>query len=406
METSGMLRTYRYRLYPNRFQCERIRKTLGACRFVYNWALETKKTAFEKDGTNLSWYDLNILLTALKKDKPFLREPYSQSLQQAVKRLHRAFENFLRRTFQSEGKQGYPKFRRRKFHRQSFTVPQFFTIDFEEKRVKLPMIGWIKTVFHRRFKGTARECTVVSTNTNKFFICIVVEDGKVPPAKQQVTYQNVIGIDVGLKTYATLSTGEKFENPKNLQNALKRLQCLHRRLSKKKRGSKNQEKARWRLARYYERVTNKRSDFLHKLSTQLIRENQAIIVESLNIRGLMRNHRLARSIADVSWYKFLRMLQYKAEWYGVTIIELGRFEPTSKRCHVCGFINNALTLSNREWICSECYTAHDRDINAAQNIKLMGFRFILSPGEPREEPVELSAIAETSKQETPSYKAG
>ncbi|MFX1539336.1 MAG: RNA-guided endonuclease InsQ/TnpB family protein [Promethearchaeota archaeon] len=406
MKSINMLRAYRYRLYPNQAQRERIRKTIDACRFVYNWALETKKTAFEQDGTNLSWFDLNTLLTELKQDHSFLRNAYSQSLQQAVKRLHLAFQHFFRRVLQGADKQGYPKFKRRKFHRQSFTLPQFFTVDFENRRIRLPKIGRIKTIFHRRFKGTPRECPVISTNTGKYFICIVVEDGKVSPAKQCATNKTAVGIDVGLTTYATLSTGEKFENPRYLQNTLKRLQCLHRRLSKKKKGNKNREKARWRLARCYERIANQRLDFQHKLSTRLIRENQAIIVESLNVRAMVRNRRMARSIADAAWYRFLWMLQYKAEWYGVTLIEVGRFDPTSKRCHTCGFINDALTLSDREWKCPACGTTHDRDFNAAQNIKLIGLRSITTPREPREEPVELSALAEALKQETPPFRAG
>ena len=233
-----------------------------------------------------------------------------------------------------------------------------------------------------------------------------VEDGKKPPSKQHATKKTSVGIDVGLTTYATLSTGEKIENPRYLQNSLKRLQCLHRRLSKKTKGSQNREKARRRLARCYERISHQREDFLHKLSTRLIRESQAIMVESLNFRGMVRNRNLAQPIADAAWSNFLGMLKYKAEWYGVTFIEVRRFAPTSKRCHICGFTNETLALSDREWTCRECRTPHDRDVNAAKNIKMMGLGFIMTPREPREEPVELSAMAETVKQETPSFKAG
>jgi len=209
---------------------------------------------------------------------------------------------------------------------------------------------------------------------------------------------------LGLTTYITMSSGEKVENPRHLQNSLKRLQCLHRRVSKKKRGGRNREKARQRLARIYERVANQRADFQHKLSTQLIRENQAIMVETLNIRGLVRNRRIARSIADAAWSRFLQMLQYKAEWYGVTLIQVGRFAPTSKICHRCGFRNEALSLADREWTCPACKTVHDRDLNAANNIKLMGLISLTTPREPREEPVELSALTEALKQETSPIK--
>lgn len=256
-----MLRTYRYRLYPNQAQRERIQQNADACRFVYNWALETKKTVYKTDGTNLSWYDLNNRLKALKQTHPFLQDAYSQSLQQAVKRLHLAFQHFFRRIKLGEPKLGYPKFRRRKYHRQSFDVPQFFTVDFTARYVRLPKIGPVKTIFHRQFTGNPKICTVVSTSTGKFFISIVVDDGTASPPKPKATRQTSVGIDVGLTTYVTLSTGEKVGNPRHLQNALKRLRCLHHRLSKKVQGSRNREKARQRLVRCYERVANQRTDF-------------------------------------------------------------------------------------------------------------------------------------------------
>jgi putative transposase len=215
-----------------------------------------------------------------------------------------------------------------------------------------------------------------------------------------------VGIDLGLTTYVTTSSGEKIGNPRHYQNSLKRLRSLHRRLSKKQKGSRNREKARLRLARCYERVVNQRADFQHKLSTRLIRENQAIMVESLNVRGMVQNHRLAQSINDAAWSNFLRMLKYKAEWYGVTLVEVGQFEPTSKCCHLCGYKNDALLLSDRKWTCAECGTLQDRDLNAALNIKLMGLWSLRAPREPREEPVELSALAEAVKQEAQPFKAG
>jgi putative transposase len=401
-----MLRTYRYRLYPNQTQRGLIRKTIDACRFVYNWALETKKTAHEKDEMNLSWYDLNNRLVKLKRDHPFLKDVYSQSLQQAIKRVHLAFQHFFRRLKQGKPQPGYPKFKRRKASHQSFDVPQFFRIEFSARCVILPKIGAVKTVLHRRFSGTPKTCTIVSTLTGKFFISIVVEDHKDPPPKPQVTSHRSVGIDVGLTNYITVSTGEKVGNPRYLQNELKRLQCLHRRLSKKMQGSRNREKARMRLARCYERVVNQRTNFLHQLSTRLIRENQAIMVESLNICGMMRTRQLAKSITDAAWSSFLRMLWYKAEWYGVNMIEVGRFVPTSRRCNGCGYLNDGLSLSDRNWTCPACRLSMDRDLNAAINIKMMGLGSIMSPREPRVGPVELSALAEASKQETPPIRAG
>ncbi len=401
-----MLKTFRYRLYPNQTQRVRIRKTIDACRFVYNWALESKKTAYEKGKTNLTWYDLNNRLPALKRDHTFLQTAYSQSLQQAVKRLHQAFQKFFNNITNETTPSGYPKFKRRKATRQSFDVPQFFTIDFATRRIWLPKIGAVKAVFHRSFSGTPRTCTVVMTCSGRYFISIVVDDGNPPAPKPKVTVQKSVGLDVGLKTYVTISTGEKVANPQPLQNSLQRLKCLHRRISKKRRGSRNREKARQRLARCYEKICNQRSDFQQKLSTRLIRENQAIMVESLNISGMSRNRRLSQAITDAAWSTFLTMIRYKAELYGVTVVEVGRFEPTSKRCHNCGAINRSLTLSDRMWTCPTCGRFLDRDINAAKNIKLMGLMSIISPREPRVEPVELSAMAEASKQETSFIKTG
>ena len=400
-----MLRTYRYRLYPTASQRESIRKNIDACRFVYNWALERKNAVYKTNGTSLGEYDLNNLLKDLKIEHQFLQNAYSQSLQQSVKRLHKAFQNFFRRVKRGDEAPGFPKFRSKRYHRQSFDVPQGLKIDFEERRVYLPKIGLVKTVFHRRFNGTPRMCTVVSTNTGKFFICIVVEDGKNPLRKKRVTKRNSIGIDVGLKTYSTLSTGEKFENPRYLQSSLKRLQCLHRRLSRKKKGSKNREKARIRLGRCYEKIRNQRVDFQQKLSTQLIRENQGIMVESLNVSGMRKNRRLSRAISDAAWSSFLNMLRYKAELHGVTLIEVGMFEPSTKLCHVCGFKNDELTLKDREWTCPECQTTHDRDINAALNIKMIGLSVYHASGEPGEGPVELPTVVGAEKQEAPSFKA-
>jgi putative transposase len=315
-----------------------------------------------------------------------------------------AFQHFFRRVAKGTEKPGYPKFRRRKANRQSFDIPQFFKVNFAAQRVWLPKIGNVKVIFHRRFVGTPKTCNIVSTISGKVFLSIVVDDGETPPPKTQVTHQKSVGIDVGLTTYVTISTGEKVENPRHLQNALRRLQCLHRRLSKKKKGSRNREKARRRLARYYERIVNRRVDIQHKLSTRLIRENQAIMVESLNICGMIRNKRLFQSISDAAWSHFQQMLAYKAKWYGVTLIEVGRFTPTSKRCHACGYTNDALEFSDKSWTCPICNRVLERDLNAAINIKMMGLRSLRTPREPREEPVELSALAEAMKQEAPSVR--
>jgi putative transposase len=321
--------------------------------------------------------------------------------------VHLAFQHFFRCLKEGKDKPGYPKFKRRKAPRHSFDIPQFFTIDVAAQRVKLPKIGSIRIRLHRPFTGTPQTCTIVATSSGKFFICIVVDDGTPPPPKQPIKPDKTVGIDVGLTIYATLSTGEKMDNPRHLRNALHRLRVLQRRLSRKRQGSRNREKARRRLARAHEQVANQRVDFQHKLSTRLIRENQAIMIESLNISGMIKNPCLAQSISDAAWSSFLRLLQYKAEWYGVTLIEVGRFAPTSKRCHCCGHKKADLTPAARTWTCPGCGVHHDRDLNAAINIKLLGLASLrITPREPRDGPVERSAVADAMKQEARFLRAG
>jgi len=401
-----MLRTFKYRLYLNSSQQEDIRKNIDACRFVYNWALEKSTAAYKKDNTTLSAYDLHAMLPELKEEHIFLKDAYSQSEQQAVRRVCKARQNFFRRVKQGDKKPGYPKFRSSRYHRQTFDIPQNVKVDFEKRKTYLPKIGWVKTIFHRRFKGTVKTCTVISSDIGRYFICIVVEDGKSPPKKKRVTKKKSIGIDVGLKTYATTSNGEKIENPRYLQSKLKRVQCLQRRLSRKTKGSQNREKARIRYGKCHEKIANQRRDFQQKLSTKLVVENQAIMVETLNISGMVKNRRLSRAISDAAWSYFFSMLRYKSELYGMTLVEIGMFEPTTKLCHKCGFKNGSLTLKDREWTCPECKTDHDRDVNAAINIKMIGLKTVMASRGPREEPVELSAMAGAKKQEANYFSSG
>ncbi len=394
-------------MYPNVSQQEKIKDNIDACRYVYNWALEKRTAAYEKDKTSLSVYDIHAMLPELKEEHPFLKSAYSQSVQQSVRRNHKAFQNFFRRVKNGGGKPGYPKFRSKRYHRQSFDIPQNVRVDFDERKVYLPKISWVKTIFHRRFKGTVKTCTVIFMKSiDKYFICIVVEDGNAHPKKKRMTKKKSIGIDVGLKTYATVSNGMKIENPRFLQSKLKRVKCLQRRLSRKTKGSKNREKAKAKYGKCHEKIANQRRDFQQKLSTKLIRENQGIMVETLNVSGMVKNRRLSRAISDAAWSYFFDMLKYKSRLYGVTLIEVGMFEPTTKLCHKCGFKNNELILSDREWACPECKTHHDRDLNAALNIKMIGWEIRHTSRGPREGPVELSAMAGARKQEAHYFSSG
>ena len=358
-----MLQAYKYRMYPNREQIASLLQHIHACRFVYNHSLEQKIRAYEQEGQKLSCFDLNTRLPALKEEHPWLKEVNSQSLQSTNKNLDNAFTRFFRE------KRGFPRFKSKKNPVQSFQVPQHYTVDFEQGRIKLPKIGEIRTIFHRVFTGKMKYATVSITSTGKWFVSILVDDGTVEPEPTPFSLDTTIGIDVGLSNFATLSTGENIENPRYLKNSLQRLKVLQQRVSRKKKGSKNRQKAILRLARCHEKVANQRNDFLHNLSFRVVSENQAIAVESLNVAGMQKNHCLAQAIGDVSWSTFFTMLEYKCQKYGKTLLKIGRFDPSSKICNCCGYINRDLKLSVREWICPDCGTHHDRDINAAINIK-------------------------------------
>jgi putative transposase len=242
-------------------------------------------------------------------------------------------------------------------------------VDFENNTVKLPKIGEIKAVLHKIFEGELKTATISKSCTGKYYISILVEDGKEVPVKQVFSESTTIGVDVGITDFAVISTGEKVENPKYLKNSLKRLKVLQKRVSRKQNGSKNREKAKQKLAVLHEKITNQRNDFQHKLSFKLVSENQAIAVETLNVKGMIKNHHLAQAIGDSAWSSFVTKLEYKSEWSGKTILMIGKFEPSSKICHVCGYHNSELTLKDREWKCPDCKTKHDRDVNAAINIK-------------------------------------
>ena len=373
-------------MYPDEGQREMFLKHIGACRFVYNLSLERKIKAYETDKTTLSCYNLNAMLPDLKKEFEWLTEVNSQSLQQTNRNLDSAFTRFFRE------KKGFPKFKSRKNPLQTFGIPQHYKVDFDNNRVKLPKIGWIKTKLSRQFNGISKTATVSMTATGKFFISILVDDGRETPEKEPFGYDSTIGLDVGITDFVTMSDGTKINNPKFLIGSIQRLKVLQRRVSKKKKGSKNRDKAKYQVAKQHEKITYQRKDFLHKVSSKAVSDNQAIAIETLNVTGMMKNHCLAQAIGDVSWSEFFRQLEYKCEWYGKTLLRIGQFEPSSKICSVCGSINDDLKLSDREWTCAGCGTLHDRDVNASINIKKFALQDqnligVIAPGGTGEEPV-------------------
>ncbi|WP_135610191.1 IS200/IS605 family element RNA-guided endonuclease TnpB [Methanococcoides sp. AM1] len=364
-----MLKAYKYRIYPNKNQKEIFDKHFGACRFIYNWGLNHKLVTYEKDKRSLSEFDINNMIPGLKKIHVWLNEVNSQSLQRSIGNMDSAFKKFFKE------KTGFPKFKSRKNPVQSFQIPQHYTVNFDNNMIKLPKIKEpIKARLHRMFDGKMKIATVSKTTTGKYYISILVENGQEVPKK--VDIDNVMGIDVGLNHFAILSNGEKIDNEKYLKMSIQYLQVLQQRLSRKQKGSNNWNKQKLQVAKLHEKIVNQRNDFQHKLSLRLISENQAIAIESLNIKGMVKNHCLAQAISDVSWGSFIEKLQYKADWYGKTVIQIGQFEPSSKLCHVCGYKNIGLKLHHRKWTCSDCNTVHDRDINAAINIKNIAFNTV------------------------------
>lgn len=359
-----MYKAKKYRIYPTNSQKELIHKHCGSVRFLYNLALETKTMAYLGSKVNLSRYDLQKQLVDLKKELLWLKEINSQSLQVALLDLDTAYSNFFK------GRAGFPKFKK-KSNRGSFNVPQNVIV--ENNLLIIPKFKeGIKINLHRDLVGTIKQATVSFTPTGKYFVSILCDTKEETPTKAPITENTTIGIDLGIKNFAITSEGEIFENPKFLRKAQSKLKYVQRKYSKYK-GKRTKKK----LAKLHEKITNQRQDFLHKISTKLIRENQTICLETLVVKNMVKNHNLAQAINDVSWSTFVTMLEYKADWYGKNILRIGQFAPSSKTCS-CGVINKDLKLSDREWTCKSCGITHDRDILAACNIKSFALKNIFS----------------------------
>lgn len=384
-----MYKARKYRIYPTNSQKELIHKHCGSVRFLYNLALETKTMAYLGSKVNLSRYDLQKQVVDLKKELPWLKETNSQSLQVALLDLDTAYSNFFK------GRADFPKFKK-KSNRGSFNVPQNVII--ENDLLIIPKFKeGIKIKLHRNLVGNVKQATVSFTPTGKYFVSILCDTGEDVPSKPKITEEDSIGVDLGIKDFLVTSEGEVIGNPKFLRKSIERLKVLQRRASKKQKGSNNKKKANKRVAVLHEKITNQRQDFLHKTSTKLIRENQTIFLENLGVSNMMKNHNLAKAILDVSWSEFNRMIEYKAEWYGVNILRIGRFTPSSKTCE-CGSINKELKLSDRVWKCKSCGLVNERDLLAARNIKKFALKDY-SGQELSVEPVEMSALVESVKQE-------
>ena len=364
-----MLNAYKYRLHPTREQSRFFNKRFGCVRFIYNWGLQKRIEAYAKDKGRISYVQLCAMLTDLKKEGKYswLRDVSTECLQQSLRNLDAAFTRFFRE------KKGFPRFKSKSRSRQSYKAILSVHVDQERRRIKLPKIGWVKYGNNRKFEGDVRSVTVSVTPSGKYHVSVLVDDGKELPEKLPVTFDTTIGIDMGIKDFAVCSNGDTYENPGHLIKAEQRLRTLQKRLSRKKKGSNRRNRARMILAIQHEKVANRRQDYLHKISTKIVRENQAIVVEDLNTKGMMKNHRLSKAIGACGWSTFFKMLEYKCERQGKTFIRIGRFDPSSKMCS-CGHVYRGLKLSEREWVCPNCGSVNDRDLLAACNIKRFGLQ--------------------------------
>ena len=360
-----MLKAFKYKINPTKEQTTLLNKHIGASRFVYNLALECKQMAWAGNRVNLSCFALHSQLKGLKAECEWLKEINSQSLQQSITNLDKAYTAFFK------GQNSFPNFKK-KSNGGSFNIPQ--NVLLENGKLIIPKFKkGIDIVLHRPTKGEIRQATISRTPTGKYFVSILCETGEPIKPKTVVKENTTVGIDLGIKTFIVASDGKEFDNPKFLRKAQSRLKFVQRKYSKHK-GKRTKHK----LAKLHEKVANQRKDFLHKTSTQLIRDNQSVAIEDLAVSNMVKNHKFAQSISDAGWSTFVTMLEYKAEWYGKNILKIGRFEPSSKLHANCGHINKELTLSDREWTCPKCGEVVSRDLNASINIKSFALKNNLS----------------------------
>jgi putative transposase len=366
-------KTYRFRMRPKIGQAQALNRMAGARRFVWNWALRRWKDHYAATGESITYNRLAAELTALKRQPGFewLNDVDSQALQQALKDLHRAFVNFF------EKRARYPHFKSRKRDRARFRIPQRIKID--DERVYVPKVGWVRIRQSREVDGTFKGATFRREADGHWYVSLTVEFEMPDVAIPAPAPEKTVGIDLGLIDFVTPSDGsERIAAPKFYRKATGKIRRAQKAVSRREKGSKRREKARERLARAHQKAGRRRQDFLHKLSTKLVNQHEAIGIEDLNVEGLART-KLARSFADAAMGEFRRQLAYKCEWSRKTLIVIDRFFPSSKMCHACGAINDTLALSDRHWVC-ECGAVHDRDRNAAINIRDEGLR-ILAAGQ-------------------------
>jgi putative transposase len=357
-------KTYRFRIYPTAEQEILLAKHFGCTRYVYNHFLNERKEQYQADKKSDNYYKQAAALTKLKKeeDKNWLKEVNSQTLQFALRSLDTAYLNFFR------GNAQFPKFKSRK-HKNTFTVPQFGTLT--DNKIYIPKFKeGIKVKLHREVEGKIGKMNITKTPTGKYYVSIFTEQQieELPKTNKQV------GIDLGLKDFVITSDDKKFKNNRYTKKYARELKKAQQHLSRKQKGSNGFEKQKLKVAKIHEKIASCRLDTLHKVSHQLVNENDLIVCEDLNVKGMIKNHKLSKHIADASWGNFVTLLQYKCDWYGKELVKVNRFYPSSKTCGDCGWINQELKLSDRKWTCKSCGVVHDRDVNASRNILKEGLK--------------------------------
>lgn len=370
-----MLKAIKIRIYPNQEQQAYINKMLGTCRFVYNNCLSYKIKEYNENKISIYFADTGKYLTLLKNEYEWIRESHSKVIQQTLINLDVAYKYFFKNG------NGYPKFKSKKDNKQSCRFPVDAIMGINGNIINL--IRSLKNIHYKcsindekylnKNQDKIKSATLSKTKSDKYYLSILIDKDN---NKKLPDTNKVIGIDIGIKTFIVDSNGNNFENIKIKRNNENKLRKLHQSHTRKENNSKNKEKSRIKLARYYDKLNNQKEYYLHSIINKLLNENQVIVIEDLNVKGVMKNHNLARSIQELSLYRFKEILKYKANWYGRDIIEIDRWFPSSKLCSICGYKNDKLVLNDREWYCPKCGTTHDRDFNAAKNIKSEGERIL------------------------------
>lgn len=365
-----MEKAFKYRIYPNRKQKELIQKTFGCARFVYNYFLDLKISEYKNNGKSLSFYDTSKLLTQLKKENEWLKEPDKDSLQKSLKDLDNAYQKFFKEHT------GFPKFKSKKNRHKSYrTNCVNNNIRFENKHIRLPKLDFVKTKDKQTPQGRILNATISQEPNGHYYCSLCCTDVEIP--QYHKTNQN-IGIDLGIADFAIFSDRTKIENPKFYEKSEKKLAKLQRELSRKTIGGSNWNKARIKVAKLQKHIFNQRSDFLHKLTADIVRIYDVICIEDLDVKSMKETDNKTRNkrVGDVSFYEFRRQITYKTQWYGKKLSVVGRYYPSSQICHVCGNRDGKKSEDIREWICPKCGSELDRDINAATNILNEGLRLL------------------------------